>query len=143
MPRVVLPVVAVAVVICISGCGGSDEVAVEDAAVKVKLSNARVDREFGEDVFLIDYEFTHGRPVTGALYRLVMVSGSGQEYYTNEYFNEKSVSGTLEVKMPFLLAEDEPSRRFEARLDKLLNTGPHEEYETLSNTISIEATAAN
>lgn len=102
---------------------------------QVLLSNTRVERKNGEDVFFVDYKFTRGRPDRGRLYKLVLISGSNEEYWIDAYWNEKQLAGTLDAKMSFRTARYEPSKYFEAHLEVMM--GPtNTEPVTISNKIT-------
>ncbi len=109
---------------------------------QVTLSNTRIERKNGEDVFSVDYKFTRGRPDRGRMYRLNLVSGSDQKYWVDAYWNEKQLSGTIEAEMSFRDARFEPSKYFEAEL--VVYMGPtNTEPVTISNKITFGTPTAD
>jgi hypothetical protein len=102
-----------AVPLVLAGCAPRN---VPPDQAQVTLSNTRVERKNGEDVFSVDYKFTRGRPDRGRMYRLNLVSGSDQSYWVDAYWNEKQLTGTIEAEMSFRDARFEPSKYFEAQL---------------------------
>lgn len=110
--------------LAIAGC--APQVVPPDQA-QVTLRNTRIERKNGEDVFLVDYQFTRGRPDRGRLYRLNLVSGTDQAYWVDAYWNEKQLTGTIDAKMSHRDARYEPSKYFEAQLVVMMgetNTEP-------------------
>lgn len=94
---------------------------------QVVLSNTRLERKNGEDVFFVDFKFTRGRPDRGRLYRLILISGSDQKYWIDKHWNERQLAGTIDGEMSFRDARFEPSKYFEAHLEVMMgpsNTEP-------------------
>ena len=62
---------------------------------QVTLSNTRIERKNGEDVFSVDYKFTRGRPDRGRMYRLNLVSGVLVGSVSGEVLLVDRASGTI------------------------------------------------
>jgi hypothetical protein len=103
---------------------------------KVTLSNTRIEQQHGEDVFLVDYQFTSGRPERGWQYQLVITSESGNEYTIDRWLNETQVRGTIEGTFKHFDAREEPGKRFEAFFQ--MHVGGTSELRKLSNTVQFQ-----
>jgi hypothetical protein len=115
------------------GCSSAN---VPPEEAKVTLSNPRIEQSNGEDTFLVDYRFAHGRPERGWQYQLVITSESGNEYTVDRLLNEKQVTGTLEGTLKHFDAREEPGKRFEAYFQ--MRIGSSSELRTLSNTVEFK-----
>jgi hypothetical protein len=118
------------------GCSSAN---VPPEEAKVALSNPRIEHSGGEDTFLVDFKFTHGRPERGWQYQLVITSESGSEYTVDRLLNEKQVTGTIEGTFKHFDARQEPGKRFEAYLQ--MRIGSSSELRTLSNTVEFNLPA--
>jgi hypothetical protein len=99
----------------------------------IDLTAPRIERDAGEDIFLVDYEFTKGCPERGWQYQLVLTSDSGNEYTADHLFNETQVTGQFEGRLSHFDADDEPSRHFTGYVR--MRIGSTTELTTLSNTV--------
>ncbi len=114
----------------VNGCASK---AIPPEQAKISLTNPRIERETGEDIFLVDFAFTEGRPERGWLYQLVITSDSGNDYTVDSLFNEKHVTGTFDGRFKHFDAFKEPSKHFIAYVQ--MRIGSTSEFRTLSNTV--------
>src|SRR5262245_56520972 len=114
----------------VMGCG-SQNVPPEEA--KIALTSPRIERDTGEDIFIVDYEFSKGRPERGWLYQLVITSDSGNGYTVDQLFNESQVTGKFEGRFKHFDADAEPSKHFSAYVQ--MRIGSTSDFRTLSNTV--------
>ncbi len=116
--------------LAIAGCAPRN---VPPEQAKVTLSNARVERINGEDNFLVDFQFTRGRPDRNKTYRFVLISGSNEKYWIDKLWTEKTLSGTIEAEMSFRFATFEPSKYFEGHLEIMT---AYDQGKPISNTVT-------